>query len=162
MTEFFRVSDENAAQLSRFAAAIVKEHYDPIIGAEQNDYMIKKFQSEGALKEQMKNGCRYYFAVKDNMKAGFFGFYPRDGKMYISKLYIDKGFRRQHIACDCLDFIAEQAKAEGTDRLFLNVNRYNDGSIAFYEKMGFVKMYTEDNDIGNGYFMNDFVMERGY
>ena len=45
------------------------------------------------------------------------------------------------------------------DSMFLNVNRHNESSIAFYEKIGFRKVYTEDNDIGNGYFMNDYVME---
>ncbi len=156
----FRIADESsAAELSALASAIVKEHYDQILGAEQNDYMIEKFQSESALLQQMANGYRYYFVEADGKTAGFIGFYPRDGRMYISKLYIDRRFRRRHLASDSIDFICRQTQREGMDRMYLNVNRYNEGSIAFYEKMGFKKLYSEDNDIGNGYFMNDYVME---
>ncbi len=32
-------------------------------------------------------------------------------------------------------------------------------SKAFYEKLGFKIIQTADFDIGNGYFMNDYVME---
>jgi len=38
------------------------------------------------------------------------------------------------------------------------VNRQNNAKN-FYEKLGFVVIKEEDIDIGNGYFMNDYVME---
>lgn len=159
MTNFIMADKESAGKLSALASAIVKEHYDPIIGEEQNDYMIKKFQSAEAIISQLEQGCRYYFVELDGMTAGFIGFFPRDGKMYISKLYIDRRFRRRHLATDSVEFIRRQTIDEGMDSMFLNVNRHNESSIAFYEKIGFRKLYTEDNDIGNGYFMNDYVME---
>ena len=49
MTEFEKVNEETIADLSELASAIVKEHYDPILGNEQNDYMIEKFQSPRSL-----------------------------------------------------------------------------------------------------------------
>ena len=55
--------DENGIkEMSKMATAIVREHYDPIIGKEQNDYMIQKFQTVDAIKEQLEHGCQYYFA----------------------------------------------------------------------------------------------------
>ena len=43
--------------------------------------------------------------------------------------------------------------------LELNVNRHND-AFHFYTKLGFSISKEEDNDIGEGYFMNDYVMEK--
>ena len=75
MTEFEKVNEETIADLSEFASAIVKEHYDPILGNEQNDYMIEKFQSPQAIREQIEHGYTYYFIVSDGTRAGFFGYY---------------------------------------------------------------------------------------
>ncbi|WP_298391912.1 GNAT family N-acetyltransferase, partial [Hydrotalea sp.] len=57
-----------------------------------------------------------------------------------------------------LQTVIDQAKGAGATSLILNVNRSNK-AIAFYSKMGFQIVKEEDNDIGNGYFMNDFVMQ---
>ncbi len=160
MTEFQKVLPEEAAELSVFASEIVKEHYDPILGTKQNDYMIAMFQSPSAIRHQLEEGGRYYRLVSDGQCAGFTAFYPKKNKMYISKLYVHKDFRRKHIAKDTVAFIEEQARCEGLKGIFLNVNKYNSGSIAAYEKMGFVNVYAEKNPIGNGYFMDDFVMEK--
>jgi ribosomal protein S18 acetylase RimI-like enzyme len=40
----------------------------------------------------------------------------------------------------------------------VNVNRHNK-ALHFYEKYGFKIIREEDIDIGEGYFMNDYVME---
>ena len=160
MTEFEKVDIEKTEELSRLASAIVREHYDPILGTEQNDYMIEKFQSPDAIRDQIRSGYRYYFIVKDGERAGFFGYYPRDGKTYLSKLYVEKSYRGRHLASDSMDFISRQTIEEGMNRIFLNVNRYNYGSIAAYEKLGFRKIAIEDNSIGHGYYMNDYVMEK--
>ena len=69
--------------------------------------------------------------------------------------------------------VAEQAKGIGTKLLNhilqtlknaktieLTVNRQNYKAINFYFKNGFVIKEVADFDIGNNYFMNDFVMEK--
>ncbi|MGZ8545109.1 MAG: GNAT family N-acetyltransferase, partial [Flavisolibacter sp.] len=48
---------------------------------------------------------------------------------------------------------------KGATVLRLNVNR-NNSARSFYEKLGFEMIGEEDIDIGNGYFMNDYVMEK--
>ena len=48
---------------------------------------------------------------------------------------------------------------KGGTSLQLNVNR-NNKAKEFYEKLGFAVIREEDNDIGNGYVMNDYVMEK--
>ena len=57
-----------------------------------------------------------------------------------------------------LDYIIEEIKKSGAKALQLNVNRYN-SAVHFYEKQGFKIIREEDIDIGEGFFMNDYVME---
>jgi hypothetical protein len=78
------------ATLSGLATRIIKEHFDPIIGSEQNDYMIKKFQSVDAIIEQIEHGHNYYFICNSGKEIGFIAFYPRKMQMYLSKFYLDK------------------------------------------------------------------------
>ena len=55
-----------------------------------------------------------------------------------------------------LQFVIANAKKYGLDTIVLNVNRDNPAVYA-YEHLGFVKIGEEKNDIGQGFFMDDFV-----
>ncbi len=143
-------------EMSELATSIVREHYDPIVGRKQNDYMLQKFQSVEGITEQLECGYRYYFACVRGRRVGFMAFYPRGTSMYLSKLYLLKGDRGMGYGRQMVEFVKREAVVEGLSSIELNVNRYN-GSVAVYEKMGFKRIRTEDNDIGNGYYMNDYV-----
>ena len=58
-----------------------------------------------------------------------------------------------------IDYAIAAAKAEKHKRIRLTVNKYNDKSIAAYEKLGFIKKHEVVFDIGKGYSMDDFEME---
>lgn len=144
-------------KMSVLATGIVREHYDPIVGEVQNTYMLDKFQSPRAIAEQLKNGYRYYFVADDSGKnVGFTAFYPKDNEMYISKLYLLKEERGKGISKDILGFVISETKKLGMSSISLNVNKYNN-AVAIYEKLGFERVRAEKNDIGNGYYMDDFV-----
>ena len=143
-------------ELSSLATKIVREHYEPILGTVQNEYMLEKFQSVKAIKGQLEDGYLYYL-LDDEGYLGFAGFYPREEDLYLSKLYLLKEERGKGYGKALMDFVVSKAEEYGKDSVVLNVNRYNDGSIAFYERYGFTRIREEDNDIGHGYFMNDYV-----
>ena len=143
-------------EMSEMATAILREHYDPIIGKEQNDYMLDMFQSVEAVTEQLSHGYNYYFAKNDGDNAGFLAFYPREGALYLSKLYLYKDQRGKGFSRVMLEFLKEKAKELGLNRIELNVNR-NNPSVQIYEKLGFTVAWEEKNDIGNGFYMDDYV-----
>ncbi|MCD8146422.1 MAG: GNAT family N-acetyltransferase [Clostridiales bacterium] len=144
-------------QLSALATPIVKEHFDPIIGPAQNDYMIEKFQSVPALREQLAQGYQYYFVEGDGgEQLGFLAFYPRGNELYLSKFYLKKEQRGRGYAREMLAFVVGKAREGGLSAVTLNVNRHND-AIYVYEIMGFVKTGQVKNDIGGGFYMDDFV-----
>ena len=149
--------DKGIKELSVLASAIVKEHYDPIIGKEQNDYMIKMFQSEEALKKQISDKYEYFIIKNEKGESlGFIAFYPRKDDLYLSKFYLKKEERGKGTGKETFNFIIGQAKKRRLKAVTLNVNKKN-GTVKIYEKMGLKKIGEERNDIGNGYYMDDFV-----
>src|SRR5690625_6205924 len=78
-------------ELSELASKIVKEHYDPIVGEVQNEYMIKKFQSASSIKEQLSQNYRYFFVLnKEGKRVGINAIYPRKTYLYLSKINLKK------------------------------------------------------------------------
>ena len=157
--EIIKISENEIPILSPLATSILREHFDPIIGKDQNDYMPEKFQSISAIKEQFKKGYLYYWVKYENKNVGFLGFYPIDNKLYLSKFYLEKNYRGKKISRKMMEFIVNYCKENDLKSVFLNVNRNNDLAINVYEHLGFVKIREEKNDIGNGYYMDDFVFE---
>ena len=152
-------SDEEAIKkMSALASTIVKEYYEPLLGKEQNDYMIDKFQSVDGVKKQLEEGYKYYFVRDiDDKSLGFISFCSRKTDLYLSKFYLHKDFRGKGISKDMLKFVIEEAKELGLPSIVLNVNKYNDLAISAYERLGFTRIGEEKNDIDHGYYMDDYV-----
>ena len=157
--DFIRIERGDARgeeRLSALATAIIREYYDPLLGREQNDYMIEKFQSLRAVREQLEKGYRYYIPALNGEELGFMGFYPRKDALYLSKWYLKKEHRGRGYARPMLAFLRAEAEKEGLTAVELNVNKYNP-TIAVYEKLGFRRIRSEKNDIGHGFYMDDYV-----
>lgn len=158
--EFVKLIEEDEkaiASMSKMAVEIVREHFDPLIGKEQNDYMISLFQTPEAIRRQLKEGYRYYFVRKQGENIGFLAFYPKGENLYLSKFYLYRKERGKGYARKMLSFVEEECVKEGLQAVQLNVNRYNE-AVQVYRKLGFDIVRQEKNDIGNGFFMDDYVM----
>lgn len=155
--QYLNSKDETEIRMmSDMATAIVREHFDPIIGKAQNDYMIARFQTVEAITEQLSHGYQYYFVKEGEKTIGFLAYYPKDDVMYLSKFYLYKSERRKGYSREMLQFIVENARKLGLNAIELNVNK-NNSAIYAYEKLGFQIARTEKNDIGHGFFMDDYV-----
>ncbi len=149
-------SPEKIAEMSRMATAILREHYDPIVGKAQNDYMLVVNQSETAIRGQLAKGYRYFFVKEGERTLGFLAFFPRGGAMYLSKFYLYKKERGKGYAREMLAFVTRAARAEGLAAVELNVNRHNE-TTRIYERLGFTRLREERIDIGGGFFIDDYV-----
>ena len=94
--------------MSELATNIVREHFDPIIGKAQNDYMISKFQILESIADSLYHGYRYYFVKDGDRIAGFTAFVKKDDEMYLSKFYLKKEERGK----DYSRFINEETGPE--------------------------------------------------
>ncbi len=154
--ELFANDREGISKMSHMATEIVREHFDPIIGKAQNDYMISLFQTEESISTQLQNGYRYFFIEDNDKTIGFTAFYPRDNAMYLSKFYLYKEERGKGYSRKMLEFIIRESKLLNLNGIELNVNKENDACLA-YEHLGFQIIRAEKNDIGNGFIMDDYV-----
>ena len=137
------------------------ETYASILSQEQIDFMLEIMYSEKSLTKQMKEEGCYFIIVYDNKEpVGFASFSetaPQKWKLH--KIYILTNQQRKGTGRFVIDYILHEIKKQGAESLQLQVNRYNKAKD-FYEKLGFRIIETADFDIGNGFFMNDFVMEK--
>jgi diamine N-acetyltransferase len=135
--------------------------YEPIIGAEQIKYMLGRFYAPEVLAEQIGSGSQeYYMCTADGAPVGFAAVSDEGGdRCKLNKLYVLPGTQGQGTGRMLLDRVRARAIELGANCLYLNVNRHNEKAIRFYEKYGFRRAGVEDIDIGDGYFMNDYVYE---
>ena len=155
--EQLQPSDESGIkEMSDMATAIVREHFDPLIGKEQNDYMLALFQSRDAIRRQLEKGYRYYFVRLDGRTIGFVAFYPKGDSMVLSKFYLYREERGKGYSRRMMDFVIRETRSAGLTGIELNVNRHNSACRA-YEHLGFRIIRSEKNDIGQGFYMDDHV-----
>lgn len=134
--------------------------YISILGEEQVNYMLDKLYSTSALNEQMKNKHHFFIAFKETQHIGFASYSEVDENIYkLQKLYILPTEQKTGAGKALLKTVEKEAKSMGAIKLYLNVNRKNIART-FYEKNGFVIIREEDIDIGNGFFMNDYIMQK--
>jgi diamine N-acetyltransferase len=153
---------EEIKQTAELAREIWQEHYIKIIGMEQVEYMLEKFQSQSALQKQIHQGYRYYIIELDNRPEGYIAIVPEDGGrgIKLSKIYIRKDNRKKGLGKKAIEFIESTAREAGAQYISLNVNKNNTASINWYNKMGFIKVGSTVSEIGKGFVMDDYIMEK--
>ncbi len=145
--------------LSAVADDIWRDHYTPIIGEAQVDYMLEKYLSPDALVEQINSGYQYYLLSYEYTFAGFAGVHKEDGKLFLSKLYVHKDFRGTGIASYMFKQFIELCKKNSLSKIWLTCNRHNTNSVEVYKHWGFETVREEATDIGEGFVMDDYIME---
>ncbi|MCL1862293.1 MAG: GNAT family N-acetyltransferase [Defluviitaleaceae bacterium] len=156
-----RLSKSEVGFVSALAGEIWREHYTPIIGIEQVEYMLEKFQSSEQIYEDITQNNHIYFTFKDCSKniVAYCAVFLQADHVFLSKLYIHSDFRNKGIARGFLNEAIRLGKSHGLDKICLTVNKDNGGAISAYKKMGFKIVSSCKKDIGGGFFMDDYVME---
>jgi RimJ/RimL family protein N-acetyltransferase len=144
-------------EIYRLAEKIWLYHYVPIVGLEQVRYMLTKMYSSENLTEQMEiKNHNFYMISKDDINIGFISISGVEDK-FIHKFYIDQDLQSHGIGSQVFNEL--KAMFPSVRSYELTVNRKNYKSINFYFKLGFKIDHIDDFDIGNGYWMNDFIMK---
>ena len=161
MTEFLpATTKQHFKDIADLANIIWREHYTSIIGFEQVDYMVKNFQSEEAMYAQYIDGYSYFKINYNNQFVGYISIKKEDDSLFLSKIYVSKDFRGKKIGKSAMEFVQAKAVEQNCKSITLGVNRFNVNSIKAYEAMGFKKIGEMITDIGNGFVMDDYKMEK--
>src|SRR5688572_924177 len=148
--------------IRNMAYEIWPQTYGSILSKDQLDYMLELIYNENTLKEQMEEGVEFILVYDGVHAVGFASFSLIQPQVYkLHKIYVLPSQQGKGTGRFIIDRLVTAMKQKGATTLQLNVNRHNNAKL-FYEKLGCVVIREEDVDIGNGYFMNDFVMEKRF
>lgn len=152
---------EQIGTVAALAARIWTEHYSGLLSDGQIAYMVEKFQSQEAILRQIEeDGYRYFLLDAGDGPAGYAGLQVTGERLFLSKLYIEKAARGRGLASFALERMEELCRRERLSAIWLTVNKQNESSIAVYKAWGFAVTDTQTADIGEGYVMDDYIMER--
>jgi GNAT superfamily N-acetyltransferase len=151
------ISDLEIARVATLATTIWKQHYTPIIGKEQVDYMLNQFQSAETITSQIAEGSDYFLLQSEN-DLGYLSIKAEEHTLFLSKIYLLQNERGKGLGKKMMNFVTNKAHEMRLNSIRLTVNKYNHDAIASYEKMGFTKKREVVFDIGNGYIMDDYEM----
>jgi ribosomal protein S18 acetylase RimI-like enzyme len=153
-------SVQDISLIRSLAQEIWPKTYASILSQKQIDYMMKLMYSEQALRQQMMKNHQFILVYNSGIPVGFAAFGEVEPTIYkLYKIYVLQSQQGKGTGRFVIDYISNEVQSKGASVLQLNVNRYNTAK-SFYEKFGFAEIRTEDIDIGGGYFMNDYIMEK--
>lgn len=148
--------------IAELAYAIWPSAYSEILSKEQLTYMLNKFYNLESLTKQLVQQKHIFLLVEEDEKFIGFASYQLNIENYktkIHKIYVLPDSQGKGFGFQLLNEIEKRTKEAQNIFLFLNVNRFNKAQH-FYKKIGFEITNEEDIEIGNGYLMEDFVMQK--
>jgi GNAT superfamily N-acetyltransferase len=148
--------------IQNLAKAIWPDAYGAILSQEQLEYMMEMMYSLDSLENQLKNNIVFLLAKEENDFIGFASYelnFQNSNKTKIHKLYVLPIIQGKGVGKNLILYIQEIAKKNSNAALILNVNKYNKAKD-FYLHNQFEIADSLVVDIGNGYVMDDFVMEK--
>jgi GNAT superfamily N-acetyltransferase len=157
-----KINTDEVGIIHDLAHKIWPSTFSEILSKEQISYMLNWMYNSATLKQQIEEGHQFFLAEENGAPNGFMGIqsnYPDKHSTKIHKLYVLPEIQGKGTGRLLIETAIEVAKNNRNDRLVLNVNRFNK-AVSFYQRIGFEILLEENIDIGNGYLMEDYVMER--
>ena len=161
MMKITKATIENIPLIKEIAEKSWRKHYPGILSNEQIEYMLEQMYSETELKNHFENPNDHYYLLSDDENflgiMGFENHYQKDTTK-LHRIYILEEAKGKGVGKFAINFLKNKAKESGDLRIILAVNKQN-SSYHFYTSQGF-KIYEEGVfEIGNGYVMDDYLME---
>ena len=155
-----KATKEDCMLINRLASQVWEATYGHILSKEQLDYMFEWMYAPHNLIQQMNNGHVYFIGYKENEPLGYVSVEQQDKDLFhLQKIYVLPSFQGCHAGSflfkEAVKYIKSIHPAPCT--MELNVNRENK-ALHFYRHMGMKKVREGDFPIGNGYYMNDYIM----
>jgi ribosomal protein S18 acetylase RimI-like enzyme len=156
---FRRASEDDIPMIRELCMQVWPATYSSILTPAQIDYMLEWMYSPSSLKEQLSKGAIFWILYKDQEPIGYSSFENIGVNHYkLHKLYVLQEYQGLGAGGFLLSNIIKHIKDLGGQSLELQVNRFNK-AVGFYKQLGFYVREEADFHIGNGYYMNDFIMQ---
>lgn len=156
-----RATVDDCHLINEMASEVFPATYRELLSSEQLVYMMEWMYVPDNIRKQMQEeGHVYFIAYKGESPCGYLSVQAQEKGIYhLQKIYVLPSFQGAH----CGSFLFREAvkyiKSVYPEPCLmeLNVNR-NNKALQFYERMGMRKLREGDFPIGNGYYMNDYIM----
>jgi len=158
--EICTLTPERYETFSSFAGSVFVDYYTSLIGKKQAEYMVSLFLSPEAIKELCAKGAIFRILQEDGRMLGFCEYLKEEDRVFLSKLYVRKEERHRGLGKILYEDCVRYTKEIGLNKIYLTVNKYNTPSYEIYLHLGFKVIEAVVNDIGNGYVMDDYIMEK--
>lgn len=161
MVEFKRATEIDIPVIRKLAEQSWNSAYSTILSADQIEYMLTQMYSEKEITVQIQNpNYHYYIILNEAVEAGFIGFqlHYENETTKLHRIYLLEEFKGKGLGKKGLQFLKEKVAESSDNRIILNVNKDNPAR-KIYESQGFTIFHEEVFDIGNGFVMDDYLME---
>lgn len=151
---------EDAEIIESLAKKIWPEAYKAIISQDQIAYMLNLMYSPEKIKAEILSGTKYFLVKDENELLAYASVSIQNSQdIKLNKLYRIQDKKWKGLGRTLLETCIFQAINWGGKYLILNVNKQNP-AVNFYLNNGFNVREETVLSIGEGYVMDDFIMER--
>jgi len=151
---------EDLLKIEKLARTIWPTVFKGIVSKEQINFMLDWMYNLEQMQSEVKTGTVYELVYYENEAIGYCGYTKKQNAVKIDKLYIILEKQKFGIGSKVINHIYEYAKEQKLDSVFLAVNKNNSNAINAYIKNGFKIIEKVKNDIGNDFFMDDYIMKK--
>lgn len=161
-----RAGRDELHTIHEMAEVVFRETYKTILSAEQMEYMMDWMYSLHNLEKQVALGHTYYIAWNGVEPQGYVSVrkdsVDADGTevWHLEKIYVMPSAQGTGLGHKLLETVKQHVldyKSTAKARIELNVNR-NNPAVGFYRRQGLIILRQGDFPIGNGFYMNDYIM----
>lgn len=136
--------------------------YVNILTPDQSAFMMEMMYSTDSLQQQMNVQQHHFILCLNGETAVGFASWselPESNRYKLHKCYVSPEWHGQGVGRKMIEQVIIDIASSVPATIELNVNRHNNARD-FYHRLGFTVVREEDIAIGNGYFMNDYVMQK--
>ncbi|MBL0144465.1 MAG: GNAT family N-acetyltransferase [Chitinophagaceae bacterium] len=155
-----KASVKDIELIRQLTFSIWPDTYSNIISKEQIDYMLDMMYSPASLQKQLtEDDCTFIITYDDDKPVAFASYNEIELQVWkLNKLYILSNQQGKGIGRYMINYIVTEIQKQDAKTLQLQVNKQNPAKY-FYEKIGFTVAKDFVFDIGNGFVMDDYIME---
>ncbi|MFO7542450.1 MAG: GNAT family N-acetyltransferase [Thiobacillus sp.] len=152
---------DDVEAVSMLARVVWQATYPPLISQAQIDAMLADRYSAARIHAQRDDARHAWRVAQQAQHLLGFAHAVLDGTdCKLDKLYVHPAQQRLGVGRALLGAIQDWARQHQARRLWLQVNRGNTHAVAAYQKYGFRIVESRVFDIGQGFVMDDHIMER--
>ncbi len=162
--DFLPLTTANELERIRLVAGKVwPQTYKDILSEKQISFMMEMMYSPSVMEKELACGYSFDLCIVDGVDAGYISFSACDGipgRAKLHKVYLLHSYHHRGIGQKMLLHACKRCREKGFSSLCLAVNKQNLTAQKAYLKAGFTVKKSLCTPIGEGFVMDDYIMEK--